>query len=201
MTTISNETEVPQNAEILSDVSLVENSLKGDTSSFELLVSRYQTSLMKFLRVRCRTESEIEDIFQETFINAYRYLESYKTRYAFSTWLFNIAVNNLKRHARMNPESQSIEDSDSIESNHWRSGSHLDSLSESNIWHIAKTNLTSEHVELLWFTYVQGFTGQQVSKIMERSLPWVKINLIRSKEKLKQSLESQGVSLELLAES
>jgi len=168
---------------------------------------------MKFLRVRCRTNSEAEDVFQDTFINAYKYLDSYKNRYAFSTWLFNIAVNNLKKMAKRYQELETYQDGETgqegeatqggelIDSSHWQTGSSLNNIDESNIWYIARKNLTSEHVELLWFTYVQGYTGQQVAKIMERSLPWVKINLIRCKEKLKQSLESQGVGLDLLAQS
>lgn len=43
---------------------------------------------------------EAEDIVQETFIKAFTALASFSEEYAFSTWLYKIAVNNCIDHFR-----------------------------------------------------------------------------------------------------
>ena len=40
------------------------------------------------------------DLVQDTFVNAYRYLQSYDSRWRFSTWLYRIALRNAARHSR-----------------------------------------------------------------------------------------------------
>lgn len=179
----------------VSDERLIQECLQGETNCFEQLVSRYQGALIRFLRVRCLNQHEVDDIFQETFINAYRYLHTYQSRFAFSTWLFNIAVNAIRKSLK-----SSVETAEFSEENIEFSGSAVMS-GEVNIWQIAKTNLPSEQLELLWFTYVLGYSGKDVAEILERSLPWIKINLVRSKQKLRLALEKEGIDLDAAFES
>jgi len=176
----------------LTDLALIQQTLAGNTSCFEQLVFRYEKQLMRFLKLRCNCASDAEDIFQETFISAHRYLHSFDQSYAFSTWLFNISLNLIKKQFKSVKETynqQVVELSqqeDSTESNF----SNTD-----NIWTIAKTHLSDEQLSLLWFTYVEGYTGQEVATVVERSLPWVKINLIRVKKVLKSKLLEQDLGL------
>ena len=41
-----------------------------------------------------RDKQEVADLVQESFIKAFDSLESYSTKYAFSTWLYKIATNH-----------------------------------------------------------------------------------------------------------
>jgi RNA polymerase sigma-70 factor (ECF subfamily) len=75
------------------DTLLVARTLDGDYRAFERLVSKYESRIyshcMKFLR----SPEDAEDVLQETFLQAYRGLASFRAESAFSTWLFKIATN------------------------------------------------------------------------------------------------------------
>ncbi|TQV84359.1 RNA polymerase sigma factor [Aliikangiella coralliicola] len=185
----------------MTEQELISQSLTGDTSCFEQLVIRYEKKLMRFLILRCNCRNDADDIFQETFLNAHLYLQSYNTRYAFSTWLFNIALNLIKKHVKggLEKSSQKIDSLEPsnlptvepvLEANHETTQN-----TTQNIWHLAKKTLNNEQFCLLWFTYAEEYTGREVAFMLDRSLPWVKINLIRAKQQLKQALTSENLKL------
>ncbi len=180
----------------LKDYQIIQACLKGETNQFDRLVSRYQGQLMRFLNVRCANHQMAEDIFQETFINALKYLHSYNSEYAFSTWLFRIAINLINAESAKHKDKLELDKYANNELSkettdeycYDNSNIELNSIESNNIWREAKRCLKPEQLELLWFTYVHGLSGKQVALILERSLPWVKINLARSKKRLKMHL-------------
>lgn len=86
------------------DVQLVEEVLGGNQLSFQLLVERYQDRIFALSRHYTKSAVEVEDIVQDTFLKAYRRLETFQRQSSFSTWLYRIAVNTaldfLKRTGR-----------------------------------------------------------------------------------------------------
>jgi RNA polymerase sigma-70 factor (ECF subfamily) len=83
----------PRNAQADEDALLVERALNQDLAAFEQLVSRYQDRLIGFSARMLGDRDEAEDVAQETFVKAYRNLESFRGASAFSTWLYRIATN------------------------------------------------------------------------------------------------------------
>lgn len=171
----------------MTEQELIQASLKGDTNAFNALVSRFETPLMRFLNFRCNSQADAEDIFQETFINVHLYLNSYDSRFAFSTWLFNIASNQVKRKLKHRPEQTT--DLESLDTLTHHSSSDVNQ--SDNLWLRLKPILSQEQLDLLWFTYVEELSGNDVAIILEKSLPWVKINLIRARKKLHKTLAEE----------
>ena len=79
---------------MLTDEQLVDASLGGADHAFPELVGRYQERLLRFLLTRSVTRADAEDALQDTFINAFRYLASFDSRWRFSTWIYRIALRN-----------------------------------------------------------------------------------------------------------
>ncbi|MDU8925062.1 RNA polymerase sigma factor RpoE [Pasteurellaceae bacterium LIM206] len=84
-------------AEQLTDQALVERVQQGDKKAFNLLVSRYQNKVAGLL-TRYVPRNDIPDVVQESFIKAYRSIDSFRGDSAFYTWLYRIAVNTAKNH-------------------------------------------------------------------------------------------------------
>jgi RNA polymerase sigma-70 factor (ECF subfamily) len=86
------------------DPQLVRETLEGNPLSFQLLVERYQDRVFGLVRHYTRSRVEVEDIAQDTFLKAFRRLDSFQYQASFSTWLLRIAVNTsldfLKRAGR-----------------------------------------------------------------------------------------------------
>lgn len=87
-----------------NDLELVAETLEGNALSFQLLVERYQDRVFGLVRHYARSQEEVEDIVQDTFLKAFRRLDSFQQQASFSTWLCRIAVNTaldfLKRCGR-----------------------------------------------------------------------------------------------------
>ena len=76
----------------LGDDALVACAAAGDAPAFEALVVRYQQRVFR-LACRLTSESDAPDIVQDTFLQAYRGLSTFRRQAKFSTWLYQIATN------------------------------------------------------------------------------------------------------------
>ena len=85
-----------------SDASLVVRVVADDDqSAFELLVRRHQSKLRNFLRRLTRNDTaRDDDLAQETFLKAYRFISTYKGTAAFSSWFYRIAYNTFLNDER-----------------------------------------------------------------------------------------------------
>merc|ERR1712153_215285 len=88
----------PVNPDRALDQKLVEKAQKGDKQAFSLLVEKYQLKLYRLISRMVRDQSEIEDIVQDSFIKAYRAINSFRGDSAFYTWLYRIGINTAKNH-------------------------------------------------------------------------------------------------------
>lgn len=75
------------------DARLAKRVKKGDNDAFSVLVDKYQRPIFSFIYNFFRDYSICEDITQETFLRAYRFIRTYNPKKKFSTWLFAIAKN------------------------------------------------------------------------------------------------------------
>lgn len=73
-----------------ADVALMLEVGKGNTEAFEILVRRYQKSLLNFF-IRMGAYTDSEDLVQDTFVRLYRYRERYQPTAKFTTFLYVLA--------------------------------------------------------------------------------------------------------------
>lgn len=65
-----------------------------DQAAFAALLSRYRESIYHLILKMVKNLDEADDLTIETFGKAFSNLEKYSPNYAFSTWLYKIALNN-----------------------------------------------------------------------------------------------------------
>ena len=82
-----------------SDETLAAHAAAGDTSAFETIVTRYQARVFR-LACRLTSETDASDVLQETFLQIYRHLPSFRGDSQFGTWVYRIAVNAALMHRR-----------------------------------------------------------------------------------------------------
>ncbi len=71
----------------------VERVLAGDTDAFEGIVHRWQGPLINLAWRFCRDRRQAEEMAQDAFLKAFRFLDRWRGDAAFSTWLFAVATN------------------------------------------------------------------------------------------------------------
>lgn len=115
-TSSSDAVAAPIQAGALTDEDVVVRVRAGDTHLFEVLMRRYNQRLFRAARAILQNDADAEDAVQQTYLNAYRYLDQFEGRARFSTWLTRIAVYEAlsrRRRARDKPlESGDDEQSD-----------------------------------------------------------------------------------------
>lgn len=78
---------------MISDEQIIERVLKGHTQDYRELMQRHQAAVFRLAyRILGRRE-EAEDAAQETFVKAYRKLNTCRERRKFWRWLRRIALN------------------------------------------------------------------------------------------------------------
>ena len=82
-----------------SDEALAARAASGDDSAFETIVSRYQARIYR-LACRLTSDTDAPDVLQETFLQVYRHLPSFRGDSQFGTWLYRIATNAALMHRR-----------------------------------------------------------------------------------------------------
>jgi RNA polymerase sigma-70 factor, ECF subfamily len=78
---------------VSSDLELVELFLKGNETSFNELVRRYQEKVYWTAHRFVNDHDEADDIVQEVFLKVHRSLNDFRGESGFYTWLYRITVN------------------------------------------------------------------------------------------------------------
>jgi RNA polymerase sigma-70 factor, ECF subfamily len=82
-----------------SDETLAARAAAGDNSAFEAIVQRYQARVFR-LACRLTSDTDAPDVLQDTFLQVYRHLQSFRGDSQFGTWLYRIATNAALMHRR-----------------------------------------------------------------------------------------------------
>ncbi len=173
---------------------LIKEAKKGVANSFEKLVASHQLSLYKFLLARCVSKYDAEDVLQETFISAYKYIESYQEQWQFNTWLFTIAKRLIKNQDKYYCKNHSVLD-ENTENDvlNIKKDSYRD-----NIWIQIKKSIKEDAYDTLWLFYVEQMSIKEIAKVLKKTQSWVKISLYRSKKKLSQNRTIQDLSEDVI---
>ncbi|HEU4402685.1 MAG TPA: peroxidase-related enzyme [Candidatus Polarisedimenticolia bacterium] len=93
-----------------ADAGLVARAREGDTKAFEDLIRRHQRRVYRTLMVITGSLEEAKDGLFETFLQAYRQIDTFQGRTLFSVWLTRLAIGEgLRRLGRRN-EAESLDD-------------------------------------------------------------------------------------------
>lgn len=72
----------------------------GEERALDALMERWQMPLRRFLYRYLHNEEDASDVAEETFVRIYRHREKFRPGAKFSTWMFSIALNLCRDHAR-----------------------------------------------------------------------------------------------------
>ncbi len=89
-----------RDAGAISDLDLVAQCRRGDTSAFDVIAERYGHRLFHVAVRFLGNREDALDLCQEAFVRAYRSLDSYRGDAQFYTWLYSIAANLARNRLR-----------------------------------------------------------------------------------------------------
>lgn len=167
--------------------------MDGCERSFDRLALRYQDRLYRFLLVRSASSNDIEDVMQETWLSVHRYLHTYQSTWAFSTWLYRIAMRAATRFRWRIPAVWIDQDATPTPLE-----SYLVEEGRGNLWQLAQKHLNPAQVSALWLFYAEDRPQTEIAYILGKSESWVKVNLHRARHALKQKVEEDVACMTLI---
>lgn len=158
--------------------------LNGKTrrQRFEALVDALYHDVYRYAYWICRNPTLAEDLVQETFLRAWRSLDSLQNDKAAKAWLFTILRReNARLYERYRPELVDIEDQSLADTQY----DTPDEAMDRELLHNAIEKLEPEYREPLLLQVVGGFSGQEIADILDLNSNTVMTRLFRARSKLK----------------
>src|SRR5947207_657317 len=87
---------------VQNERALVAHAQRGEAAAFECLYLAHQRRVFHLCYRMVNDWSRAEELTQDTFLQVYRKLQSFRFESAFSTWIHRIAVNIVLMHLRQN---------------------------------------------------------------------------------------------------
>jgi RNA polymerase sigma factor (sigma-70 family) len=183
------------------DLLLVEAAKQGNEKAFASLMNRYRDSIYFMLLKMVNNSSDAEDLTIEAFGKAFRNLDSYAPKFAFSTWLFKIATNNCVDFIRKKQLSPTPFDhlQDNLDNVTVNIQSDLPDPEESLINHqkVAALKdivgqLKPRYKSLIELRYYKEYSYEEISSELNLPIGTVKAQLFRAKTLLYNILIKTG---------
>ena len=161
---------------------------------YENLVHAYSSWLYRYAYWICGDRTIAEDLVQETFLRAWRFLDSLKEEAAAKSWLTTIVRReNARRFERKQFDYSDVE-MDTLPATQ----SDFDARPEVVALRIALKQLPANYREPLILQVIEGYILEDIAEIMSLPRNTVATRLHRARQKLKQQLEEdERVSHEL----
>ncbi len=84
----------------LDETDHIRRAQQGDSEAFSPLVVKYHDRLLRHITRRVKDPNLAKDLTQETWLRAYRAIQSYRCESSFYSWLYRIAENVIIDHFR-----------------------------------------------------------------------------------------------------
>jgi len=182
-----------------ADLALVRRAKKGDYRAFDLLVLKYQSRIVSIAFKFVKEIQLAEDISQESFIKAYRSIDSFREESAFYTWLYRIAVNSAKNYLVSQGRKPPASDVDADEADFYEGS---DALKEQST---PERSLLSEEIEETLFKVVEklpddlrmaitlreieGLSYEEIANVMSCPVGTVRSRIFRAREAIDKVIQ------------
>src|SRR5271169_4963711 len=76
-----------------TETELIREAQQGSRAAFDILVRQYDQAVLRLALHLTGSEQDAQDIHQEAFLKAYRYLGNFRFECSFYTWIYRIVTN------------------------------------------------------------------------------------------------------------
>lgn len=184
----------------LSDnISLIKAAQRGDSEAFAALIELFQGKVYGLSYHLTGNYEDAQDLAQEAFIRAYRFIGSFRMESDFGTWLHRITVNtwiNIKRKQNklytdsldQTVRTDSGELKREVTSPFGIPDEEAETRELQQMVRSAILELSDEHRTVLVLREIYGYSYDEIAASTDASLGTVKSRLNRAKSSLREKL-------------
>lgn len=173
----------------LTDEEVASAATVSSHAAFDVLFARYKGPVFSFIARQIFDPSRVEDLFQNTFLKAFRALATFRRDSKFKTWLFTIASNVIvdeqRRGGRSGGEAGLSESMAATTEDQGRALDHEDTVA---MLRKALDELSPEHRQLFLLVRFHDMKIAEAAVAVGLSPASAKVTLFRIQQKLGQTL-------------
>lgn len=166
------------------EAAVLERARRGERSAHAELYATFAPMVYTLARRMLVSRALAEDILQETFIEVITKVASYRGEAEFGFWVRRIAVNKCLMHLRSGWASRRS------------AGDDLERVAHDDVpperhraLERALGALSDTARAVVWLHDVEGYTHQEIARLMRRTPSFSKSQLARAHERLRESLQ------------
>lgn len=179
----------------LNDNEIISKVLAGDHQAYEGLVNRYQNYVFTLTLRMIKSREDAEEVAQDVFIKAYKYLADFRGTAKFSTWLYTIVNNTCISFLRKKkPEIHSLDNervfevADSVGSG--MGANQVEQKSRVSMVNKAISMLGPDDAEIITLFYKAEQSLDEIAQVLGLEVNTAKVRLHRARVRLKEKMET-----------
>jgi RNA polymerase sigma-70 factor (ECF subfamily) len=161
---------------------------RGDPGAQAALFRAYETQVYGLARRICRTREDAEDVLQETFLEVFRSIGQFRGEGSLWGWVRTIASSKALMRLRRNKYRDTDELPDDVAMPRREDvGLRMD-------LEAALERLSETARAVVWLHDVEGYTHDEIAKMMDRTVSFSKSQLARAHARLRVWLGEEALA-------
>jgi RNA polymerase sigma-70 factor (ECF subfamily) len=174
----------------MDEQELIRRVQQGDERAFGQIMALYKDKIVNYLYQFTGDYQKAAEIAQETFIRVYFKANKYKPIAPLSSWIYTIASNLAKTECRRSRKMSTV----SLEDipNSYSSGTYYEDPADPGLVRNLREALDALHPRYrvpVVLKDMEGFSQEEIAKIIKRPVGTVKARISRGREQLRRKLE------------
>ncbi|WP_316830314.1 RNA polymerase sigma factor [Pedobacter aquatilis] len=178
----------------VTDLTLIQEILAGETGQYALLVKRHQRFVFTLALRFAKNREDAEEIAQDCFIKAYKALGSFKHSAKFSTWLYTITYTTAMTFLRKKRlDMASINDEETfLQLENHTSAFSANTYEKQNSYAFlneAIGELLPDDAAIITLFYKGEQSLEEIGETLNMEPNTIKVKLHRARQRLKEKLQ------------
>jgi RNA polymerase sigma-70 factor, ECF subfamily len=174
----------------MDEQELIRRVQTGDEWAFGQIMALYKDRIVNYLYQFTGDYQKAAELGQETFIRVYFKADHYKPIAPLSSWIYTIASNLAKTECRRSRKMATV----SLEDipNNYSSGTYYEDPADPGLVRNLREALEELHPRYrvpVVLKDMEGFSQEEIAKIIKRPVGTVKARISRGREQLRRKLE------------
>lgn len=179
----------------LNDNEIISKVLNGDHQAYAGLVNRYQNYVFTLTLRMVKNKEDAEEVSQDIFIKAYKYLADFRGASKFTTWLYTIVNNtciSFLRKKKLDIHSldneKVFEAADSLDSG--MMANMVEQKSKLAMVNDAISLLNPDDAQIITLFYKAEQSLEETAQVLGIETNAAKVRLHRARTRLKEKMET-----------
>ncbi len=181
---------------MIPDDVYVHKTVEGDVEAFNELVNRHHTKIYGLAYRMLGNAEDAEDATQETFLEAYKSIKSFRFQSQFGTWLYRVGLNTCNQYIRKAKSRNRMLDAytDNTAAGGMTEEREIPErktikTEQSQVVQSAIDRLPPKQREVITLYYMQHLKYKEIAEVLNCSLGTVASRLNKATQNLKVKLE------------